>query len=338
MIFLPVYAREGDFIQTSEGLFFDVKGLIHPPNHIIAFLRYFPDPMGTRMVNGRRYKKVYALPERFDYLKKRYPYYLYNDSVLNTEVQAVPYNKIKKVYYPDEYLLNLFHKEPNPIEKKILDFVYYIAQYSKIWEMDIGVTGSHMVGLNTPESDFDLIIYGIKNCYKVYKALDTLFDDPDLPVKRYNIEDLKKLYEFRGKDTRIDFENFVHFEKNKKLQGKFENSDFYIRCIKEWDEIKEEYGDFEYYPIGRALVQAVITNDDESIFTPCSYKIEDVKILSGTQVNNLTEIVSFRGRSCEAKKDDVLLAKGKIEFVSGKKGEPYYRLVVGGESDDFLYT
>jgi len=54
-------AREGDFIETSEGLVFDVKGLIHPPNRIIAFLRYFPDKKGERKRNSERYSKVYSL-------------------------------------------------------------------------------------------------------------------------------------------------------------------------------------------------------------------------------------------------------------------------------------
>jgi len=50
-------AREGDFIETFEGLIFDVKGLIHPPNRIIAFLRYFPDEKGERKKNSKRYRR-----------------------------------------------------------------------------------------------------------------------------------------------------------------------------------------------------------------------------------------------------------------------------------------
>ena len=202
--------------------------------------------------------------------------------------------------------------------------------------IDLGVTGSHMVGLNTPQSDIDLIVYGEKNCHILYNNLDRLFDDNKIPVERYNIEDLKRLYDFRGKDSKIDFDNFVQFEKKKKLQGKFKHIDFYIRCIKAWDEIKEEYGYFTYKPVGNALIQGIITNDQESIFTPCRYAIEDVKFLHGTKVENLQEIFSFRGRCCEAKKDEPVLAMGKLELVKGEKGEEFHRLLVGGGKGDFL--
>ena len=32
--------REGDFLKTSDNLYFEVRGDIHPPRYIIAFLRY----------------------------------------------------------------------------------------------------------------------------------------------------------------------------------------------------------------------------------------------------------------------------------------------------------
>jgi len=41
-----VRAREGDFLETLEGLIFDVKGLLHPDARVIAYLRYLPDPHG----------------------------------------------------------------------------------------------------------------------------------------------------------------------------------------------------------------------------------------------------------------------------------------------------
>ncbi len=45
--------REGDFIETHEGLVFDVKGLVHPPERVIAFLRYYPSPKGKRKRDGK---------------------------------------------------------------------------------------------------------------------------------------------------------------------------------------------------------------------------------------------------------------------------------------------
>ncbi|MHA1383937.1 MAG: hypothetical protein ACTSR3_09320 [Candidatus Helarchaeota archaeon] len=317
---------------------FDVKGLVHPKTHTIAFLRYIPDPSGNRMHDGIRYRKIYALSKRYVYLKSNNPEYLYTDSVINSCIQAVPHNRIKKIYYPHDYLNKLMHKKRNRIENDLVEFVGYIAAYSHVLRLDMGISGSHMVGLNTPHSDFDLIIYGLKNAKKVYDNMSRLFDNEDIPIFRYDNDDLKELYNFRGRESGIDFQNFYQFESRKNLQGKFKSVDFYIRCIKAWDEIEEQYGYFRYKPIGTAVIQAFIKDDTEAILTPCNYKIEDVKFLKGEKVEDLNEISSFRGRCCEAKKDEFVLAKGKIELVTGKKGERYHRLLVGGDKTDFLYT
>mgnify|MGYP006910769107 CR=1 FL=1 len=75
----------------------------------------------------------------------------------------------------------------------------------------------------------------------------------------------------------------------------------------------------------------------EAIFTPCVYKIEDVKFVAAQHTVSLPrEIVSFRGRFCEqAKEGEKILAKGKIERVVTREGEAYYRLLLG-RSGDFM--
>ena len=44
-------AREGDYIKTFKKLIFDVKGLVHPSNRIVAFIRYFPCEKGERKLS-----------------------------------------------------------------------------------------------------------------------------------------------------------------------------------------------------------------------------------------------------------------------------------------------
>jgi predicted nucleotidyltransferase len=52
-------AREGELIETGDKVIFDVKGLVHPPNKVIAFPRYIPTAEGTRKGIGTLYGKVY---------------------------------------------------------------------------------------------------------------------------------------------------------------------------------------------------------------------------------------------------------------------------------------
>ena len=41
-------AREGELIETKDGIIFDVKGLTHPPDKVIAFPRFIPSTKGNR--------------------------------------------------------------------------------------------------------------------------------------------------------------------------------------------------------------------------------------------------------------------------------------------------
>jgi predicted nucleotidyltransferase len=64
---------EGFAVQTADRLVFTVKGLIHPPDRVIAYLRYLPDPQGDRERDGVRYRRVYQFEEQRRILQARYP-------------------------------------------------------------------------------------------------------------------------------------------------------------------------------------------------------------------------------------------------------------------------
>ena len=99
--------REGDFIETVEGLFFDVKGLLHPPHRIIAFIRYFPDKRGRRKKEGVTYSKIYSLSEKYKFLEERFPQYLVYNYLMDEIICEVPIKNIKKYYNPIQKLQEL---------------------------------------------------------------------------------------------------------------------------------------------------------------------------------------------------------------------------------------
>ncbi|MHA1757361.1 MAG: hypothetical protein ACTSVV_11365, partial [Promethearchaeota archaeon] len=81
---------EGDYIELENNqLIFDVKGVLHPKDKKICFLRFYPDPKGDRIRNNVKYKKIYDLKERFDFLKKNYPQYIFFSEQLDIEIQGV---------------------------------------------------------------------------------------------------------------------------------------------------------------------------------------------------------------------------------------------------------
>jgi predicted nucleotidyltransferase len=331
--------REGDLIETVDGNIFDVKGLVHPPGKVIAFIRFIPDAKGDRKREIVTYCKVYPLHERYELLQKRFPQYLVYDQVFDEQLCEIPTKAVKKHYKPVDRLREIrYSMKLDEIEKKALQFTNLLKETAGISWRKIGISGSILTRLHTKDSDIDPIIYGSENCRKIYCALKTLLKNNESLVKPYNLEDLKKLFDFRSRDTVTSFEDFVRTEYRKVLQGKFMGSDYFIRFVKDWSEITEKYGMIRYLNEGYAKIKAKIKDDSEAIFTPCIYKIENAKILEGTFTSmSIEEIVSFRGRFCEqANTGETVVAQGKVERVQSEEGRMHFRLLLGNKTSDYM--
>ena len=333
--------REGDFIETHSKLIFDVKGLLHPPDRVIAFLRYFPSETGERIRNGMRYEKVYSLSDRFNFLSERYPSYIYFDRVLDSTMQGVPRGDIIHLYEPAQKLTELMNSSErlDDLEDDSTEFCKTIAESAGVPTDKLGLTGSILVSLHGPHSDIDVIVYGYKSCIAVYEALDSLYRDRNSRVKPYGENELKKLFKFRSADTLTKWHSFLATEKRRRLQGLFKNRDYFLRFIRDWDETNMKYGDVTYKSKGQTSISATVADDSEALFTPCVYRIENARGANGSETNEtaIREVVSFRGRFCEvARNNERIAVKGKLELVTEKSGNTYHRVIVGEQKDDFL--
>jgi predicted nucleotidyltransferase len=332
-------AREGDFLENFDGAIFDVKGLIHPPDRIAAFIRYFPNEKGIRIRDGIVYSKVYSFSDRYAVLRERWPEYIVHDPVFDETVCEVPAAEVKIHYGPVDKLRLLKNRSTlDPLENKALKFATLLKEDSNISWSTIGISGSILVNLHRADSDIDAIIYGSANCRNVHTALENMLDDPQSLFKRYTKRDLKGLFKFRSKDTAATFEDFVRTESRKCLQGKFAGADYFLRFVKEWVEIEEQYGELQYKNVGYAKIKATISDDSESIFTPCIYLLEHVAVVSGQRAHPITKIASFRGRFCEhAIRGETVIAQGKVEHVRDlKRNREYFRLLIGNKPSDFM--
>jgi len=332
-------AREGDFVESVDRLIFDVKGLVHPKNKVIAFIRYFPEKKGLRERGKSTYSKVYSLSERSRFLSEKFPKYIVYDPVLDEELCEIPVDSVKYHYKPTEKLVELRNSDSlDEIESLALQLAKLLKETAKIpWDA-IGISGSIMVGLHTPSSDIDPIVYGSENCRKVHSALRNLLKEKNSAFKPYTLKDLKDLFDFRSKDTVMSYEDFVRSESRKVLQGKFLQRDYFIRSVKDWSEVDEQYGDIRYVNVGYAKVEATVTDDSESIFTPCVYRVSDVRVLEGTQIKSVEEIASFRGRFCEqARTGEAVIAQGKVErVIDNRQDREHYRLLLGNRPSDYM--
>ncbi|MFW9830823.1 MAG: hypothetical protein ACFFD8_03530 [Candidatus Thorarchaeota archaeon] len=329
--------REGDFIETKEGLIFDVKGLLHPPGRVIAFLRYYPSPSGKRIRDKQRYDKVYHLAERFDLLRQHYPHYLYYDEVLGRELQGIPHSFIQRIYEPKESLTILRKKEErDSLQQDVITFAKTIEEAARISTDALGISGSIQVDLHGPTSDIDLIVYGRREARAVQLALRRAHLVPEEGISRYRLDTYAPVYNLRWSGTGIPMEKMLLIDGLKSMHGIFGGHHYFIRAVLGWDEVKEHYGDRTYRPIGQTRVQCTITDDREGLFTPCRYLIEDVKLIKGKKVEDLREIVSFRGRFAEqVKQGEEVIVQGMVEEV-WQEEEHWTRFVLGDQPTDIL--
>ncbi|MEE9379322.1 MAG: nucleotidyltransferase domain-containing protein [Candidatus Lokiarchaeia archaeon] len=333
---------EGDYIETKKDkLFFDVKGLLHPNDRKIGFLRFYPHPDGEREKTNTNFKKVYNLSERYALLREKYPVYIFFSKELDLEVQAVKNQDIKKIYTPRNFIKELLYKNKlSNSEKNSKDLCELFITTGDISNNSIGITGSTMVGLNTEDSDIDIVIYGTEASLEFQEKLVKIFKKSN-NCRKYNLNEYKSHYDWRVAGSNIPFEDFLKSEQRKQHQGKFMDQDFFIRYIKSPRDWKGNFYDYQYKNLGNIKLKAEIIDSKDSIFTPCSYKINAKKILQSNFISNnvkikdINEINSFRGRFCEHARDgETVLVEGKLEKVKYKNKSEYFRILLTDPAQD----
>jgi predicted nucleotidyltransferase len=140
----------------------------------------------------------------------------------------------------------------------------------------------------------------------------------------------------------MSFDDFVLVESRKAFQGMFRGTDYFIRFVKDRTETTEHYGDVCYSNSGYAKITARIADASDSLFTPCTYKLNKVAVIEGPKPASIEEIVSFRGRFCEQlptnlREPPTVEAQGKIELVTDNRaGTTHNRLIIGNKPTDYM--
>jgi predicted nucleotidyltransferase len=330
---------ESFYLETKEGLYFAVKGLLHPPERVFSILRYAPHPQGDRIKDGRIYKRLYHFPEQLQILEESYPQYLAYDPISELVQQSVPLACIQRIYDPRRWLQAIAAApDRDRLQEDALAFCDLLAEAAGVPRAHLGVSGSLLIGLQTDQSDLDITVHGEQSCRLVHKALQGLLDAEAVNgLTRFDRQGFRQLYGERLPDTRMDFDQFIALEKRKSFQGLFHGRVFFVRFIKEPCEIGEQYGDRCYKPLHQAGIVATVTGEADAIFTPCRYPLDGVQFLKGTPVDSLCEIVSYRGRFCEqARLGERVYAFGTVERVQTREGRVWHRLILGNRPEDHM--
>lgn len=329
---------EGFAVETIDGWIFTVKGSLHPPDRWIAYLRYLPDPLGDRQREGLAYRRVYRFEDQVGLLRARHPEYLFHDPVLGIEAQSVPRASVAAVHDPCAFLARLRRSGPaDPVEEDALGLAGGLQEAAGVPWSGLGVSGSVMLGTHRPDSDLDLLVYGEEAGRAVHRAVAGLFRQAGGPVRPLDEKELRGLHAAHSPDTPLTFHDFARLQRRKVNEGRYRGRSFFLRFVKHPGESDETYGDRRYRPVGPATVRATVAGDGDAIWTPCRYALRQVTVLDGVMVDDLQEIVSFRGRfSDQARAGEIVEARGSVERVACETGKGHHRLVVGGQAGDWL--
>ncbi len=338
---------EGDYLETKKDhLFFDIKGVHHPKDRKICFIRFYPDPDGDREKNGIKYKKIYDLNERYSFLKIHHPKYLFHSEQFDLELQGVKNEDILKIYTPRDYYAELnIKKGLSRLEKCSLELCELFIAEGNLPEGSIGITGSPMIGINKDHSDIDIMIYGTDTSLNFQQTLPDIIKNRNNFCREYTLEEYQVHYDWRVGGSDIPFDNFLQCERRKLHQGMYKGFEFFIRYLKSPRDWQGDYDDYQYKDLGRIKVKATIINSNDSIFTPCSYKInvsaiiKNDSIVNDIKMQDIIEVNSFRGRFCEhALEGENVLVEGKLESVIYKDTKNYFRILLSDQVHDKMMS
>jgi predicted nucleotidyltransferase len=318
---------EGCFVKTSDNLIFEVKGVVHPENRLIAYLRYVPSGESST-----GFRKVYNLNDRENYLREKYFDYLWESEPHGRMVQSVPEDKIVSVFDPVDCLTRLRNSDDNSdLERESVLLAGRLVEVTEIDWSNIGITGSQLVGVAGKESDIDLVVYGLSSCQKFYSKLHTSVDSiPE--IRGYSGHTLEDHVTFRW-GALTDLRPFhLEIERRKLLQGLIGDYHFFIRLVKTPSDLDYVYGDLSYQMMGYRKISGEVLSSDDSIFTPCEYQVEC------SSVPDIERLVSYRGRFTEqVSKGAQFEAFGRVELVTNhKEDNQYMQLVLGERPVDYL--
>ncbi|MDD1777258.1 MAG: hypothetical protein LUQ65_03745 [Candidatus Helarchaeota archaeon] len=331
-----------DFVQTSEGLYFCIVGYAHPPNRVLAYLKYIPASTGKWKFENQHlqrmlpYYSAQAVINTFQFLKDNYPQYLFHDKFNNMTFSTVPFESIKTYFSTKSKLKEILGlSKLDPLQSKLKSFVTVLSQLSGVPVAAFGITGSILLNIHNPEfSDLDVTIHGYEYALKVKQTMKKILVEGHPDLLPLNSEERKRWQQDKAKRFGMPEAAAAVMFSRKWNMGEYQKTRISLHPIRNLEEIYENYGDKTFVRKGDVEIQGTVSDDSEALFLPAKYKISDVKIKVGKKVENLQEIVSYEGLfDSVAEKDEDIQARGQLELVTDNRTrETYFRLVVGSQT------
>jgi predicted nucleotidyltransferase len=301
-----MFIRPKDYIAIEDKYFFAVVSEYQEDERALTWLRYIKDNHVMQKIETNKAGAI---------VKSSYPGFVFHSLYADIELHGIPFNDIKKIYYPEQTINRLLNSStPDRIQKDAVNFIELLLQ-AGIDKQCLGITGSLMLDTHNSDSDIDMVVYGRENFFKVRSAIKELMQSGQL-----NYLDEKFWQDTcQRRDCSLSFEEYQWHESrkfNKCISG---STKVDISMIPDDTERVVEQGPFK--KIENEKVEATVITDTYSFDFPARYIIEH---------ESINEIVSYTATyTGQAEKQEKIEAAGYVEQGSdGKK-----RLLVGSSRE-----
>ena len=347
-----VYFPESTLIDTVDGFQCKSYACEHPPGYIIVKPKYIPADALTgeglkyrflfeqSLIRFNLFAKKNILLQYLEQFRKKYPAYIYDSPFHKNWFFVVPVDKIKQVHDPRKGLQEL-RKVPKKDLDSYLTLVSELIDFlteSGVPATQLGITHSTLLGNYTfGKSDIDLTVYGNQNGWKILNYLKSATH----PLLRWKSEQEWRDYyqEHKTSESSHFTENeYVYHMNRKRYEGTFGETVFTIFISELEEETWGKWGDESYQPLGLATVKGKVVDHQKSHLRPGYYEIAESELLEvdseiKQQIQNeipITRVVTYSIPFIQqAVSGEMLKACGLLELVTPKKGNKYYRIVVG---------
>jgi predicted nucleotidyltransferase len=186
----------------------------------------------------------------------------------------------------------------------------------------MGLHGSLALNMHASHSDIDFVVYGTNNFRKVEAAIEKIVNNTD------------QLTYIIG--NRLDAA--------RKFQGRYQGKIYMYNATRQFSEnINANFGQYTYTPLTQIQFHAVISNDQEAMYRPATYKITNYKPLNKESelspdiipIQVISNIGCYRNI---AKQGNEIKVSGKLEKVeSALNNQVFYQVVVGTATSEEEY-
>lgn len=228
----------------------------HPSDDYHCLLRYVRDPEGERVREDGRYRKL-TFREAVKFVEESKPEYG------GGMPHEVPRDDLERILRPKDGLKRILDEGRQDVQIIVESLVDEGARSS-----DLGVTGSHLVGLDLPSSDIDLVAYGTDGFEATREALSGAIrngklNEPDEGVWR-------RIYAKRSPE--LSFKEFVLHERRKRNRGVIGDKYFDLLFVRNWDEIRgiPKWGERKE----KMRIEARVTSDRFCFDSPAIYEVD----------------------------------------------------------------